>query len=221
MTNTDAINTDAATMPTIDADAGVQPLADRIEGAFADVLPALIAQLYQQYEGEIAPLKAKQAGLEEEYDALEQAAQKLQAILPAQERVAQAEADRLMVSGQLQEAKAKFTELQQAQQAPVAMRERQQEIRARIRAINGRIEAITKQVFEQWYGECQRTIRAAEKGLFLVLLDGVSDAMFAFQTHTHTERSGLTGGLFHNGHIIGLTAPDKSPEYQAGRRWYR
>jgi chromosome segregation ATPase len=196
-------------------------LADRIEQAYTDVLPALIAQLYQQYEGEIAPLQAKQAGLEEEYDALEQAAQKLQAILPAQERLAQAEADRLMVSGQLQEAKAKFTELQQAQQAPAAMRERQQEIRARIRALNGRKEAITKQVFERWYGECQRTIRAAERGLFLVLLNGVSEAMFQFQAHTHTERSGATGGLFHNGHIIGLTAPDKSPEYEAGRHWYR
>src|ERR1019366_1821586 len=153
-TNADASADAQTTMQSEETTDATVTLADRIEQAYTDVLPALIAQLYQQYEGEIAPLQAKQAGLEEEYDALEQAAQKLQAILPAQERLAQAEADRLMVSGQLQEAKAKFTELQQAQQAPAAMRERQQEIRARIRALNGRKEAITKQVFERWYGEC-------------------------------------------------------------------
>ena len=224
MNNTNA-NTDAmapASMPTIDAGAGVQPLADRIKSAFDDALAALIAQLYQQYEDEIAPLQTKQAGLEEEYASIEQAAHRLRVLLPAQQREAQREADRLMVSGQLQEAKAKIAEMEQAQHAPAAMHEQQREISARIHEIDAEKKAIAKRVFEEWYGQLQPVVRASEHGLLITLLGGLEESFYQFQASTGTGMSdNRHRPLLHQGHITGLTADGQSEEYAAGRHWYR
>ena len=220
-TNADASADAQTTMQSEETTDATVTLADRIEQAFTDVLPALIAQLYQQYEGEIAPLQAKQAGLEEEYDALEQAAQKLQAILPAQERLAQAEADRLMVSGQLQEAKAKIAEMEQAQHAPAAMHEQQREISARIHEIDAEKKAIAKRVFEEWYGQLQPVVRASEHGLLITLLGGLEESFYQFQASTGTGTSdNRQRPLLNQGHFSSLTADGRSAEWAAGHHWY-
>lgn len=146
------------------------PLADRIKSAFDDALATLIAKRDQQYADGIKPLDAEQAALVEEHASIGEAAENLRELLPAREREAQREADGLIVSGQLQEAKAKITEMEQARHAPVAMNERQREISARIHEIDAEKKAIAKRVFEEWYGQLQPVVRAAEHGLFITAL---------------------------------------------------
>jgi hypothetical protein len=221
-TNTDALA--PATMPTIDADAGVQPLADRIKSAFDDALTELIAKRDQLYAAAIAPLEQEGNKLSKEYDELEAGIQAIEVTLPAKERVIRHEVDLLMVSGAAnakQDAKAKMDELKELQHKPVVMRQRLGAIHDRFLSINQKKHNIAKEVFQEWYSECQHVIRSGEHGLFVTMLGGIEKSMYEFQTRTGTERSGVTGGLFHQGHIIGLTADEKSQEWQAARHWYR
>jgi anthranilate/para-aminobenzoate synthase component I len=230
MTNTNAtVNTDVlapATMPIIDADAGagVQPLADRIKSAFDDALAELIEKRDQLYANAIAPLEQEGNQLSKEYDELEARIRALEAILPAEERVIRHEADLLTVSGAAnakQDAKAKMDELKELQHKPVVMRQRLGAIQDRFQSINQKKHNIAKEVFQEWYSECQHVIRSGEHGLFVTMLGGIEASMYEFQTRTGTERSGRTGGLFHQGHIIDLTADGKSAEWQAAHHWYR
>lgn len=228
MTTTDAIvNTDAlapATMPTIDADAGVQPLADRIKSVFDDALAELIEKRDQLYADAIAPLELEASQLSAEYDELEARIQALEAILPAKERVIRHEADLLIVSGAAnatQDAKAKMAELKELQHKPLAMREQQKEIRARLDEIQAEKRTIARQVFEDWYAKVQPVIRASERGLFITLLEGLSKDFYQFQdrvgmvTLNNRERPLLTQNHFSN-----LTADGRSPEWAAGTHWY-
>jgi hypothetical protein len=101
------------------------------------------------------------------------------------------------------------------------MQERQQEIAARIEAIAREKQAIARRIFAWWYPECQAIIRAAEHGLFITLLNTIEESFSDFQTRTNTNApDGLVGGLFHKGHIAGLTADERSAEWAAGQRWY-
>ena len=132
------------------------------------------------------------------------------------------EADRLFVEGNLAEGEAKLAEAQQAAHGPEAMSERQREIRDRVEALDREKKAIAKTVFDAWYAELQHVIRASEHALFIELLDSSRDEMYAFQ-----NRHGLTGTLdkpydflVKDHHIAGLTAPERSSEWQSGNRWY-
>ena len=115
----------------------------------------------------------------------------------------------------------KLAEAEEARTAPGAMKARQAEIDSRLTAVGEEKKAIARRIFESWYAECQHVIRAAERGLFLTLLNGIEDSMNEFQTRTGTASpNGLTGGLFHKGHVAGLTASERSPEWRGGIRWY-
>ena len=127
----------------------------------------------------------------------------------------------LTLAGKPAEAAVKLEEMREAKGAPEAMRARQREIFNRIEAIEEEKKAEARRIFQEWYADVQHVIRAAEHGLFVVMLNGIEESMFEFQTRTGTTSpNGLTGGLFHTGHIVGLTADERSPELQAGTRWY-
>ena len=169
------------------------------------------------------PLDAEKSALKEESAAIATAAENLKALLPAQAREAQRQADALLLDGKHEAAQAKIAEQHEAEAAPETMRTRQQAITARLSAIEGEKRDIARRVFAQWYAELQTVIRPVETGLFVRLLDSGLAEMRAFQ-----EKHGLVGTLadpyaflVKDSHIAQLTAPERSEEWQAGNRWYR
>jgi hypothetical protein len=198
-------------------------LTQRIETMFADAVAALIERRDQVYANETAALETEKDNLAKESAAIEEASTNLEKILPAQARVAQREADELLILGRAKEAKEKTLEAEKAAAAPEAMRQRQQQISLRIEAIAGERRAIARRIFEAWYAECQTVVRAAERGLFSVLLDGLKQSFNEYQERTDT------GGtlnrpydfLVKDHHITNLTADEHSPEWQAGHKFYK
>jgi hypothetical protein len=206
---------------TQDRSAEIEDVAGEITAATEEAFAWLIARRDRQYADASAPLDAEKESLLAEYGSIGEAAQNLELLLPAREREAQRQADALLLDGKHEEAQAKIAEQREAEAAPATMKARQQAISARILAIEEEKKAIAKRVFADWYGELQGIIRAAERGLFIGLLDKSRDEMYAFQTRTNTTSpNGLTGGLFHSGHVVGLTADDRSPEWVSSQRWY-
>jgi DNA repair exonuclease SbcCD ATPase subunit len=200
----------------------VVEMATAITDVFSDTFTALIERRESQFTDAIAPLHEERESLTREYSAIGEAAQSLAEVLPARARQAQFEADRLMLEGKHEEARAKLAESEEARQAPKGMKQRQAEITARIEAIDGEKKAVARRVFEGWYAELQRVIRAAEHGLFIELLDKSRDEMDAYQRkrelfatldHPHSH-------FVQNRHINGLTADEKSAEWNSASRWY-
>jgi hypothetical protein len=202
-------------------DTEISNIAEEITGNLQTSFDVLIRRRDQQYADAIAPLDAERDTLEQESAFIEVERVNLERLVPSLSRVAQSQADALLIAGKDEEAQAKFAEAEEAANAPAAMTERQREISARIEAIEREKKTIARRIFETWYADVQHIIRAAEHGLFVTLLNGIEDSMIDFQARTGTTSpNGLTGGLFHSGHVVGLTANDRSPEWQAASRWY-
>ena len=218
-TNTDAMA--PATMPTIDADAGVQPLVDRIKSAFDDALTELIAKRDQLYASAIGDLKLEANQLSKEYEQLEKDIKAIEAVLPSKERLTQRQVDELVVNGD-PAAKQKFAELAEFKRKPAALREQLGAIHDRFLSINQEKCVIAKQVFEDWLKVVRPVVRASEHGLLITLLGGLEESFYQFQVSTGTGTSdNRQRPLVNQGHITGLTADGRSAEYQAGRHWYR
>ena len=202
-------------------DTEVQDVAEEIGGILQAAFDVLIHRREAAFATAIEPLDAEKESLTQEHVAIEEARVNLERLLPARSRVAQSEADALLLAGKHEAAQVKLAEAEEAANAPAAMTERQREISARIEAIEREKKTIARRIFESWYADVKHIIRAAEHGLFVTLLNGVEDSMIDFRTRTGTTSpNGLTGGLFHSGHVVGLTANDRSPEWQAASRWY-
>jgi hypothetical protein len=130
--------------------------------------------------------------------------------------------DELVVNGD-PAAKQKFVELAEFKRKPAVMRGQLGAIQDRFLSINQEKHNVAREVFASWYTQCQHVVRAAEHGLFCVLLGQLESSFYSFQ-----DRCGMGGvtdnrhrPLLSQNHIVNLTAPDKSPEYEAGRHWYR
>ena len=142
-------------------------------------------------------------------------------LLPAKARIAQYEADKLTVSGKSEEAKAKLKEMREAERAPETMHARQREIVSRIETIEEEKKAEARRIFQEWYADVQHVIRAAEHGLFIVLLDQLESSFYSYQESTGTGTSdNRQRPLLHQGLIAGLTAPERSIEWRSGQRRY-
>jgi len=194
-------------------------IIETIQSAYDDLLECRDAELSDA----TAPLEAEEQSLREESASLIEATSNLELLLPAQEREAQRHADAALLAGKLEEASAKRQEYETARHAPEAMKERQQEIAQRFAVIAGERQAIARRVFETWYSNLQKVIRATEKGLFIELLNKSRDEMYAYQ-----ERHSLGGTtenpygfLVKDSYVVDLTAPDRSQEWLSGHRWYR
>jgi hypothetical protein len=202
-------------------DTEIQDTAAEINVILQTAFDLLIQRRDRQYEDAIGPMDAEAEALRQEHVDIGDARVSLEQLLPAKSRVAQQQADVLLLAGKGEESKAKLAEAEEAAAAPAAMIDRQREISARIEAIEDEKKTIARSVFDPWYADAQKVIRAAETGLFVTLLDGIEDSMSDFQTRTGTTSpTGLAGGLFHSGHVVGLTADERSPEWQAASRWY-
>jgi hypothetical protein len=204
-------------------DTEVEDCADEIGGTAEGAYDLLIERREAALAVAIAPLHAEKESLLAEYRSIGEAAQNLENLLPATARVAQAEADKLMVAGQHEAAQVKIKEAEEAANAPGAMRARQGEIANRLEAIEAEKQTAARRIFGEWYEkDVQPVVRAAEHGLFITLLDGLRESFVEYEQRTGTGGT-LTqpfSGLVQNRHIENLTAPDRSDSWVAGSRWY-
>jgi hypothetical protein len=203
-------------------DTEVQDVAEEIGGTLQAAFDLLVERRDREYADAIEPLDAESETLEQESASIGEARVNLERLLPAKAREAQRAADALLLAGRHEEATAKLTEAEEATNAPAAMSERQREISARIEAIEAEKQAAARRIFSTWYAEVQIVVRAAERGLFCTLLDGLRASFYEYQ-----ERTGTAGTLDrpHNtlvklSTLTNLTAPERSPEWTAGNRWY-
>lgn len=200
----------------------VADIAEEITGTAEGAYTVLLERREAARAAAFAPLDAEAQSLRTEYGAIEEAAHSLETLLPAKARVAQAEADKLTLAEKPAEAALKLEEMREAERAPEAMRERQRAIRDRLSAIETEKRDAARRVFESWYAEAQSVVRAAERGLFCTLLDGLKASFYEYQ-----ERHGLVGTLdqpysflVKDHHLANLTADERSAEWNSGSRWY-
>jgi regulator of protease activity HflC (stomatin/prohibitin superfamily) len=202
------------------SDGVIAGIAEEITGTLQEAFDTLIKRRDNAYAAAIKALGVEIESLSQEYTAIAEVAQNLEALLPAKAREAQRQADVLLLAGKREEAQAKIAEQREAEAAPATMKARQQAISARLEAIGEEKKAIAKRVFSDWYLDCQKVIRPIERGLFVVILDGLQKSFFDFQTLTDTAGDGVLNTLFKLGHIANLTAPERSAEWVAGQKWY-
>ena len=207
-------------MQTKTSTAEMAEYGEIIGQAIDDTFAALIERRDSQYAAAIAPLDADRESLSQEHAAIGEAAQNLAELLPARARVAQAEHDRLLLAGDREGAAVKLAEQNEAEHAAEAMRARQREISNRIEAIREEKKERARRIFADWYLDCQKVIRPIERGLFVVILDGLQKSFFDFQNATDTAGDGGRNPLFHQGHLAGLTADERSAEWLSGSKWY-
>ena len=194
-------------------DTEVTGIAEEIGGIMEAAFDVLIQRRDRQFAAAVEPLDAEEESLRDESASIQEARTNLEKLLPAKAREAQRAADALLLAGKREASEAKLAEAAEAANAPEAMKERQREISARCEAIEQEKKAIARRIFESWYPDAQRVIRAAEHGLLVILLDGVEDSMNDYQA-----RTGET--LIKLAHRTNLTADERSPEWQAANRWY-
>jgi hypothetical protein len=201
-------------------DTEVQDIAEEIGGTLEAAFDILIERRDTAYAAAIKALDVEIKSLSQEHAVITAAAQNLAELLPAKARVAQAEHDRLLLAGDHEGAAAKLGEQKEAEHAAEAMRARQQEIFNRIEGIRAEKKEQARRIFADWYLDCQKVIRPIEHGFFVVILDGLRKAFFDFQNSTDTAGDGVLNTLFKQGHIAGLTADERSQEWNSGIRWY-
>jgi len=104
---------------------------------------------------------------------------------------------------------------------PAVMRQRLGIVHDRVQSINQEKCDIAKQVFEDWYTKVRPVIRSAERGLLITLLQGLEQSFYQYQASTGMNTSdNRHRPLVHQGHITGLTADGRSPEWEAGAHYY-
>ena len=196
-------------------------MAERLSAVFAETFTALVARRDEQYAERTASLDAETQVLREESARIAEEARNLEKISLAKGRMAQAEADKLLLAGKVAAAEAKLEEVRAAENAPGAMTARQSEISDRLAAIETEKRNIARSIFEEWYPAVQAVIRSAEHGLFCVLLDGLRDSFVDFENHNCPARTVKeANSMVRGSHIENLTSDEHSPEWNSGNRWY-
>jgi hypothetical protein len=201
-------------------DTEIQSVVAEITATLQAAFDILIQRRDSVYAAAIAPLEIERENLAKEYAAITEAGQSLAELLPAKARIAEAEHDRLLLAGDREGAAKRLAEQKEAEHAAEAMRARQQEIFSRIEAIREEKKGQARRIFANWYLDCQKVVRPVERGLFVVILDGLQKSFYDFQSSTDTAGDGVNT-LFNIGHIAGLTSDERSEEWKAGQRWYR
>ena len=89
---------------------------------------ALVERKDEQYREAVAPLDTERESLVQEADRIQQTLRELQALLPARARLAQFEADQLLVQGENAQAQEKLSELEELKAEAAKLEERRNEI---------------------------------------------------------------------------------------------
>lgn len=223
MNNTNAVVSDNASADASASEMSLGSLADTITKLFNTTLEQLIAMRDSAYADAMAELDGASKPLVKEHALLEEGIKAIEDILPAKERLAQREIDELVVAARPKaEVQAKVAELETLKRKPTLMRGQQRIITGKLESIQAEKQAATREVFEQWLTEVRPVVRAAERGLLVVLLGGIEKSLYAFQERVGmTKLDNRTRPLVNQGTITSLTSDGRSDEYAAGRHWYR
>jgi len=195
-------------LESVTQDTEIQDCAEEITGTLEAAFDLLLDRRDRQYAAAIKPLDKEAEQLAQESTAISEAAQNLEALLPAKAREAQRQADVLLLAGKGEEAQAKIAEAREAASAPQTMTQRQREITARVEAIEAEKSEVKARCDEAFYSEAQQIVRATERGFFTVLMDGIEEVLLP----THLGRNTNTW--------LNLTCDTRSPEWRSGTKWY-
>ena len=197
-------------------------LTDDITRLFDRTLEQLVARRDARYADAIKEFERESEALAKEYGELEVGIKDIEATLPARTRLNQHDVDVLLVSGKRYAVRDKLAEIEVVKSELAAMKERLGVIQDRFLSIDQEKQDSTRNIFELWYSKTvQPTVRAAERGLLITLLEGLSADFSQFQARTGTGMSdNKHHPLVNQGHFIGLTADGRSPEFAAGHKWY-
>jgi hypothetical protein len=205
-------------VPQDQKDSVIDDMSKFLAEFFEDTFALLVERRDGAYKVAVKPLDEEQTQLAEESASIAEAAQNLEALLPAKVREAQRQADALMLDGKEEEAQAKIAEQRAAEAAPAAMDARQCELEARWHEIEDEKEVVARRVAEAWWGECQKITRAVEHGYFITLLDGLKQSLSEFKQRTGTV---ALDSRFQDIRIHALTADAGSEEWSSGCGWYK
>lgn len=202
--------------------ASIDSMADAMANLFDSTLKELVAIRDSRYAAAIEDLEHELGVLAKEYEQLEKDIASLESVIPSKERLTQHEVDELLLSGAKQDAANRRTELAEFKSKPVVMRGRLGVIHDRFQSIDQEKKDIARDIFNEWYSNAvQPTIRAAEHGLLITLLEGLSNDMYQFQVRVGMGTSdNRHRPLLNQGYITGLTADGRSAEWAAGHKWY-
>jgi len=185
-------------------------IAARITKTFDEAFAALLERRDTAYSAAVAPLDHEIEVLDREAVEIADKAQSFSEKMASAERIKQFEADQLTMQGKTVEAKKKLAELEQVKAGPAQIEQRRQEIEDRIADLEAEKNEIRKRIFWEWYGECQEVIRAAEKGFFFTLVDGIFESLSKFDP----KQAQNANVRFY------LTSPARSQIGDAATRWY-
>ena len=153
----------------------IEVIAQEITGTVERAYSVLLKRRETAFAAANGPLAAEEESLRQEHASIGEAAGKLSELFPAMARMAQAEHDRLLLAGDREGAAAKLAEQKEAEHAAEGMCARQAAINTRLTAILDARKEIAKTIFEGWYAELQKIVRASEHALFISLLDAGKD----------------------------------------------
>jgi hypothetical protein len=207
--------------PKFEQDTAIQSACEKLRGTVEAAFDLLVKRRDSAYSQAVAGLDSERESLEKESVALKESERNLGEVIPAKMRVAQAEADALLLSGRIAEAHRKIAEAQEAEHAPEVMSERQRAIRERLEAIEAEKRHAARRVFSEWHRECITVHRSIENAHFVLFLDALKQSFFDFEQSTGTFAQKVGDpGLFTVGLLDTLTADERSAEWQSGFRWY-
>lgn len=161
--------------------------ADSIAGMFSAAFGNLAFCLQEDYEQAIQPLNIAQRDLMREREQVAKAAGGLEVTLPAFARVAERQADALVLEGQPEQAAAQLAEAEAARTAPAKLRARLLEIETRYLEIEDEKRSAARRVVVAWWTNCRKVTRAAEHGFLVTLLGGLEKELAEFRGDTGIE----------------------------------
>jgi anthranilate/para-aminobenzoate synthase component I len=189
-------------------DTEIEDAAASLTQHFEDCFQLLVNRRNAARDAGYKPLDEEIMHLAEESGTIEDDLRNLEGLLESKVRVAQHEADELRLAGQHGEAEERLEEMRAAQQAPEAMRARQQELEQRAQAIEEEKRKIDERTLSTFFEEAKPLIRAGE-GLFF-LLDRV-------EAYLQQE----TPGYVSNNLLNALTSDEGGAAWRSGQKWYR
>ncbi len=203
----------------------IEPMADTINTLFGSVLAQMVNSLTENYDNEVEELDRRADILSKQYARIEKNKQEVLSRLPAEARITQYEADVLLLSGKpdcKKDCEAKLAELEKQKQYPARMDQELADIQTRLEAIASEKSDIARTVFEDWIKGVQPIIRAAERGLFCVLLEGLETCCYQYMDKTDTGAASrpYRSPLVHPSKLSVLTADERSLEFRASQKWY-
>lgn len=153
----------------LEQDTEVRDMAAVMTSVWRAAFAALVERRNAAYVRATAPLDREQAQLRQEHACIAEAAQELELLLPAKARMAQHEADQLLLAGKHEEARAKVQEAEEAKAAPIRMERRQAGISARIADLEAQKKMALKAAAEDFRDACIGLIRDCEIALASIL----------------------------------------------------